>query len=220
MIEIFFIIIFIIVFVTILTGQKKKELLNQTFYDYKKVYPFLSELKKNKVPIKNEVLHVSKELWKTWPETYLYKNKDGWKIFPFYGFYHWVPENCEKCPVIYNILKKIPGLRTATLSRLGSNTQLKPHYGYNSLSNYILRCHYGILVDKGCIIGCENDIREMKENDIIVFDDSKLHYAENNGNHDRIVLILDIDRPNFIKKGTSIVEKTDELTELLNFFKN
>ena len=68
---------------------------------------------------------------------------------------------------------------------------------YNSV-NCVLRCHYGIIVDQGCI-GCENDVREMKEDDIMVFDDSKLHYTENNGNHDRIVL-LDVDRPNFIKK--------------------
>jgi aspartyl/asparaginyl beta-hydroxylase (cupin superfamily) len=60
----------------------------------------------------------------------------------------------------------------------------------------------------------------MKEYKIVVFDDSKLHFAENNGNHDRIVLILDIERPSFVKKGTSDVEDTSELTQFINYMKD
>ena len=55
----------------------------------------------------------------------------------------------------------------------------------------------------------------MKENKIIVFDDSKMHYAENNGDSDRIILILDIERPDFVKKGISDIENTNELNEFI-----
>ena len=158
--------------------------------------------------------------WKVWPEKYLYKNNNGWKVLPFYGFGQWIPNNCKKCPTIYKIIKRIPGLKTASLSRLTSGTKLEPHYGWAKLSNYVLRCQYGIIVGDNCILGCENDIVEMKENKIVVFDDSKLHYAQNNGNSDRIVLILDINRPSNVKKGESDVEDTTELTQFINLMKD
>ena len=59
----------------------------------------------------------------------------------------------------------------------------------------------------------------MTENKIIVFDDSKLHYAQNNGSKDRIILILDIDRPKNVKIGTSTVEDTAELNNFIDSIK-
>ena len=195
------------------------EKLNQRFYDYKQVFPFLEKFKHHNEYIKYDVLNIIKNDWKSWPEKYLYNNEDGWKVFPFYGFNIWIDENCKKCPTIYKLLKTIPGLRTASLSRLRPDTKLIPHQGWAELSNNVLRCHYGIFVKDNCIIGCENEITEMRENEIIVFDDSKIHYAENNGNQDRIVLILDIDRPHYIEKGKSSVKNTTELLHFIDIFK-
>lgn len=198
---------------------KKEKLLNKTFYNYKDVYPFLGELKKKRYPIKKEVIKVINDDWKVWPEKYLFKNENGWKVFPFYAFGFWIKNNCEKCPVIHNIIKKIPGLRTASLSRLKPGTKLEPHYGWAKLSNYVLRCQYGIICGDNCILGCENDIVDVKENKIIVFDDSKLHYAQNNGKKDRIILILDIERPKNVEQGKSDVKDTSELTGFIKYMK-
>ncbi len=56
-------------------------------------------------------------------------------------------------------------------------------------------------------------------NDWIVFDDSKLHYAENKSDEERIVLIVDLERPSHIKKGRSNVEETSELMEIVKKMK-
>jgi len=215
------IIIIIVLFIlTVSVTLIKKKLLDKKFYNYKDVYPFLEDLKKNRKNIKTEVNTIIKADWKIWPESYLYKNKNGWKVFPLYGFDHWIHKNCIKCPNIYKIIKKIPNLKTASLSRLTPGTKLEPHYGWAALSNYVLRCQYGIIVYDNCILGCEDEIVEMKENKIIVFDDSKLHYAQNNGTKDRIVLILDIKRPDNVKIGESVVNDTTELKQFIEYMKS
>ena len=139
--------------------------------------------------------------------------------FSFYAFGFWIKKNCDKCPIIYNLIKKIPGLKTASLSRLTPGTKLEPHHGWAKLSNYVLRCQYGIICDNNCILGCENDIVDVKENKIIVFDDSKLHYAQNNGKKDRIILILDIERPKNVELGKSDVTDTSELKGFIKYMK-
>jgi len=195
------------------------QLLNQRFYDYKKVYPELEILKDNRNKIIEEVENINKLSWDDWPEKDLYKDDMSWKVFPFYGFNIWITHNCDMCPEITKIIKKIPNLRTASLSKFKSKTKLKPHKGYANLSNDILRCHYGIKVPDLCYIYVENDKQQMKNNEIIVFDDSKTHYAENLGDDDRIVLILDIERPDFIEKGKSDYIDNGELNSFINSFK-
>jgi ornithine lipid ester-linked acyl 2-hydroxylase len=214
--KILILLFFVILFCDLFTQRK---LLDRRFYDYKEVYPFLENLKLNRNEIRNEVLSITKEHWKDWPETQLYKNKSGWKVLPFYGFGFWIKKNCIRYPKLYSLLKKIPGLRTATLSRLTPGTKIEPHQGWAKLSNYVLKCQYGIIVDDDCILGCEYEVVEMKENKIIVFDDSKIHYAQNNGKEDRIILILDIDRPSFVKKGMSKVGDTTELNHFIEYMK-
>ena len=88
-----------------------------------------------------------------------------------------------------------------------------------SLSNNVLRCHYGIKVPNECYIYVETEKQQMLDNEIIVFDDSKLHSAGNFSNEDRIVLILDIERPDYIEKGKSESKDTQELLSFINSFK-
>lgn len=199
---------------------KKNKLLDKTFYNYKNIYPFLEKLKHERKGIRQEVLNIINDDWKVWPEKYLYKNNNGWKVLPFYGFGFWIENNCKKCPLIHKIIKNIPGLKTASLSRLTPGTKLEPHYGWAKLSNYVLRCQYGILCGDNCILGCEDDVVNVTENKIIVFDDSKLHYAQNNGKDDRIILILDIERPKNVKIGRSTVTDTSELTQFIDYMRD
>ena len=197
-----------------------KKLFNYNFYNYKDIYPFLEVLKDNKIEIKNEVDNILKEKWNIWPEENLYTKGGEWKIFPFYGFDIWIEHNCKKCPVIFDILKNIPGLKTALLSKLKPNTTLDKHRGWANLSNYVLRCQYGINVNSKCFLGCNEEIVKMEEDMIVVFDDSEWHYAENKGDCDRIVLILDIERPSYVKLGESDIEETPELFDFINEIKN
>ena len=74
-----------------------------------------------------------------------------------------------------------------------------------------LRCQYVIFVGSNCKLFVKDEFKKMEDNKIIVFDDSKIHYAKNYGEKDRIILILDIIRPKNIKKGESSVLETDDL---------
>jgi aspartyl/asparaginyl beta-hydroxylase (cupin superfamily) len=63
------------------------------------------------------------------------------------------------------------------------------------------------------------EIRFHKENEWLIFDDSMTHYAENQSDRDRVVLIVDIERPWNIKQGVSDSEDSRELIEFINQFK-
>ena len=145
-------------------------------------------------------------------------NKKNWTIFPFKIFGKWYDKNIKLCPKINLLLKNIPDLINASLSRLTPETSLEPHQGWAKLSNYILRCHLGIIIPGNSYIYCDNEKRKQEINKWIIFDDSKLHWADNNSNSDRIVLILDIKRPKYIKNGKSNIEETTELIDFINIY--
>jgi beta-hydroxylase len=192
---------------------------NEISSDLNKIYGYDMDL------IRSETRSLSN--WLSWPETELYEvnNPNGWKVIPFYGFGTWVDQTCNKCPTISNFLRQIRGLKLATLSKLSPGMKLVPHKGWANHSNYVIRCHFGIVVPSGCYISVQNngsdveEIRFHKENEWLIFDDSKIHYAENKSASDRIVLIVDIERPAHIRAGVSDSEDSKELLDFIDQFK-
>lgn len=205
--------------------------LDQPFYEPYEIYPELSLIHDVSEDIIKEVKNLN-ETWTPWPETYLYDKKGSWNVFPIYINYRqgnledqWSKYH-DKLPTLTAFLKKIPGLRVATLSNMEPNTKLKPHRGWGNHSNYVLRCHWGIDVPGTdlCYVSVADSttmehIRYQENGKWLVFDDSKFHYAENMSDKWRTVLILDIERPDYIKKGTSEVDDSDELKKLLENFR-
>jgi aspartyl/asparaginyl beta-hydroxylase (cupin superfamily) len=110
---------------------------------------------------------------------------------------------------------------------LSPGTKLTPHRGWGFHSNHVIRCHYGIIIPKNkCLIYVkedvtnENKIKFHSQFEWLIFDDSKTHYAENFRNTDRIILILDIARPDDIEPGNAVDGNTNELAEIVKYFKN
>ena len=167
--KIFIVIIVIIIVLSILSliyfYINQRNIFNDTictdfnyFYNTKNEdFKFLEDINKFSNNIYNETLNINSN-WHDWPETNLYNKNagDSWKIFPFYGFGIWIDKNCHRCPNIYNFIKTIPNLKLATLSKLSSQTKLKPHRGWGSHSNFVIRCHYGISVPEKCYISVSN----------------------------------------------------------------
>jgi aspartyl/asparaginyl beta-hydroxylase (cupin superfamily) len=200
---------------------------NELFYDVNDVFPELEKIHKLRPIIMNEVNNVIKlqSQWNDWPEKDLYDGKGTWKIFPLYAFGIWVDENCKLMPKLTKFIKSIPKLKLATLSKLSPGMKLIPHQGWGKHSNVVLRAHYGLIVpEKQCYIKVSDENREKikfhKNDEWMVFDDSKTHMAENKSHNDRIVLILDIERPEYIEKGKSKIGDSKELIEIVNYFKN
>ena len=200
--------------------------MNECFYK-SELFPELLHIKKYEEEIIKEfhILENKKDFWIDWPETELYENQQ-WQVLPFYAFGKWSKKNCKLMPNLTNFLKSIPNLKIASLSKLGPNTKLEPHKGWGDYSNNVIRCHYGLKIPSNkCYVYVKHDNnttyekRNHKYKEWIIFDDSKDHYAYNKSKYERIVLIIDIKRPSFFKKGTSNVQYSKELINLINEFK-
>lgn len=110
------------------------------------------------------------------------------------------------------------GLRTAIFSRLDGQTRLTPHVGYPFLANRVLRCHVVLNCENNtCYVEVEGRRVYVSKGDVVVFDDSKLHSAGNEGTQQRIVLLLDIDRPKHIKPGTATPGQYGDLEKIANW---
>lgn len=195
---------------------------NKTFYK-PEIYPELNNIDYNKVKLELEKYIKDNDDWKDWPEYELWKNKNEtfeWKVIPLMCFGKWSDKYTKLFPETVSEIKNIPELVSVGFSKFGPKTRLELHKGWANLSNNCLRCHLGLKIPEDkCniyVVGKTYDKMIQKEGKWIIFDDSLYHSADNNSNEERIILILDIKRPNNIYKGTSDVQ---ESTELINFVK-
>jgi aspartyl/asparaginyl beta-hydroxylase (cupin superfamily) len=190
---------------------------DQNFYEQSREYPQLNAITLQATTIRDELQAYAKTDWIEWPEKELVNNKSNndWKVIPLMAFGKWSAKHCLAFPQTVTILKQIRGLRSAGFSKLGPGTILRPHQGWEHLSNKVLRCHYGINVPENCGIWCNGESRDQHQDEWLVFDDSKMHSAWNRSTRDRIVLILDLDRPRDVARGTSTVATSEELNQFV-----
>lgn len=192
---------------------------NDRFYD-SNIFPALECIEESYDVILKEFDENHKNLEVQWPEKNLYNESKSelWNIIPMYGFGIW-NERLGSCfPETMSRIKKIPGLKTAIFSRLGPNTQLKKHQGWQTLSNKVLRCQMGIKIPKNARSGIEVEdvFKQVEIGKFVVFDDSKMHVGVNKSHdEDRVVLILDIKRPWWVQNGKSKVKETAEVHKLI-----
>ncbi len=123
--------------------------------------------------------------------------RNRWRAFSFMFWSVKMKKNLEKCPQISHVLKQIPGLISASVSILEPHTEIFPHRGD---TNAIYRCHLGLkipasLPDCGFNVGGEE--RSWVQGKTLTFEDSAEHFAWNNTNERRYVLLLDIIKPEF-----------------------
>ena len=102
-------------------------------------------------------------------------------------------------PETMKLLKPIKDISMISFSRMDGNTHIDRHLGYQS---NVYRVVYGISIPapgKSTLHVINNkgsfDRVEMAEGKAIIFDDSKEHYAENNSDQERIVLLFDFLQP-------------------------
>ncbi|KAJ0411334.1 hypothetical protein ATCC90586_005743 [Pythium insidiosum] len=204
------------------------------FYSYREFFPELEVLKTHYDVIREEMEAVMQGTsWPFWPEKHYTEGESEWRVFPFcYTFpahdatkTTWVNATSAMCPRTVAILQSIPNLRTALFSKLGPNTTLSAHRGWADLSNHILRCHLGLIVptlENGkpcCSMVVGGEVVDHAERELMVFDDSKLHYAYNNHpEQTRLVLIVDLYRPDHLPRGRATGGHTDELDEFIENF--
>lgn len=110
----------------------------------------------------------------------------------------------NKCPVLYKYLQQVPGLVSFSLSRLAPHSTVEPHRGD---TNAVMRCHLGIEVPAGlpeCGLQAGAEQQAWGEGKWLFFNDAFKHSAWNHTDKRRIVLIMDVIRPEFLSKKRRI----------------
>ena len=140
-------------------------------------------------------------------------NESGkWRSF---GFYFWGMRAdtriCSYFRETITLLKTIPNLVSASISVMEPNSEIKPHYGD---TNAIYRCHLGLkipgkLPEIGFQVGYEK--RSWEEGRFLIFNDAAYHKAWNSSEQSRIILILDVIRPEFEHKKLGICVRVQSI---------
>lgn len=107
---------------------------------------------------------------------------------------------CRECPGTVNLLRDIPGLVSASVSIMEPHAEIKPHFGD---TDAIYRCHLGLVIPgglPGCGIRVGYEDRAWQHGQLIVFNDANYHTAWNQTDQRRIVMILDIIRPEYLRQ--------------------
>lgn len=127
-----------------------------------------------------------------------------WKTM---GLYYWkfrIHHVCKECPKTEAIIKQLPNCTSFSVSMLEPGSNINPHQGD---TDAIIRCHIGLVVpgtlpDLGFQVG--NEIRTWEEGKALPFCDAITHTAWNHTDKRRIILNLDIMRPELASQTNQV----------------
>lgn len=126
-------------------------------------------------------------------------DNDDWRTFDLTQLGRPVPERVAMAPETYaaisghaplcNIVNRAPSIM---FSLLGAGKRIPPHTG---MINARFICHLPLIVPGPGALRVGTTTRPWCEGQLLVFDDSIEHEAWNDADHDRLVLIFDVWRP-------------------------
>lgn len=120
---------------------------------------------------------------------------DHWKVFILFGFGTAVERNCALCPETARLLRMVPGFQSAWFSILAPRYHILPHRG---VTKTILRAHLGLITPQDrerCRMRVRDQIVTWEPGKLVVFDDFNYHEVWNDTDEERVVLIVDFNRP-------------------------
>ena len=120
--------------------------------------------------------------------------KYGWTKFylNWYGYTHASAQ--RTCPKTVEILSKVPAVNGAMFSILPPGGQLTRHLDPVACS---LRYHLGLATpnDDRCYISVDDNKYSWRDGEPLLFDVTYLHYAHNDSDKLRVILMCDVERP-------------------------
>jgi beta-hydroxylase len=133
--------------------------------------------------------------------------KYGWSKFyvKWYGYTH----NSAKqlCPKTVEILNKIPNVNGAMFTLLPAGSKLTRHSDPIACS---LRYHLGLATPNtdDCYINIDEQFYSWRDGYALLFDETYLHFAKNDTEFDRLILMCDVERPtNFVGSFVNSIYK-------------
>ena len=144
---------------------------------------------------------------------------DGWKRFYIKWYGPPDPLAVKTCPRTVELLQTMPEVHLGMFSILLPGSRIPHHFGP---ARMCLRYHMGISVPapgKDCFIVVRGDQYHWRDGEDVMFDDTMTHHVANNSDQTRVVLFLDIERPQtpFFKPLTrAVIQNIGPLTTRAN----
>ncbi len=120
---------------------------------------------------------------------------DRWRTLVLYGYGFRSGRNCAACPETTRLIEQIPGMTSAWFSILAPGKHVPRHAG---VTKGLIRCHLGLKVPaerERCRMQVADETFAWEEGHCVLFDDSRKHEVWNDTDEERVVLILDFERP-------------------------
>lgn len=120
--------------------------------------------------------------------------KTGWKRFYLKWYEDSHPSAMTLCPHTTTLLKGLPSVKAAMFAELPDGSRLPRHRDPYAGS---LRYHLGLITpnDGRCFIDVDGTTYSWRDGEGVLFDETYIHYAENQSGQDRLILFCDIERP-------------------------
>ncbi len=173
---------------------------DETFFDNDR-FPWIAEIETNWTTIRDELERVLEDREALPNFQDISKDQieitddDHWKTFFLYGFGFEARLGVEMCPRTAELMRQIPGMKTAMFSILSPRKHILDHRGpYKG----VLRYHLGLIVPEdaeSCRIRVGEDVRHWEEGQSMIFDDTYNHEDWNDTDETRVVLFVDVLRP-------------------------
>ncbi len=144
--------------------------------------------------------------------------KGKWSVLALINQGTLINETCEKCPVAFEIIKKLTRCMIGNMfcyamySSLEPGSIIEPHTGP---CNFRIRCHVPLITPKGFRLHVGKKSIEWKRGRLIMFDDSLIHSVISDSNDcvdNRVVFIIDIWHPEVnqdIQKGLNTLFESE-----------
>jgi ornithine lipid ester-linked acyl 2-hydroxylase len=170
------------------------------FFD-KDLFPYNRTLEENWKTIRTELEQILEHrehippFHQISPDQSRISTGDHWLTFILYGFGHRSERNCQQCPRTTRVLETIPRLKSAWFSILAPGYHIPPHRG---VTKGVVRTHLGLIIPRereACRIRVGDQTRRWEEGKCLVLDDTFEHEVWNETDEQRVVLIIDVERP-------------------------
>ena len=119
--------------------------------------------------------------------------KTGWKRFYLKWYEDSHPSAMTLCPQTTELLRSLPSVKAAMFAELPDGSRLPRHRDPYAGSLRYHRADYPN--DDRCFIEVDGERYSWRDGEGVMFDETYLHYAENQSGQNRLILFCDIERP-------------------------
>lgn len=129
--------------------------------------------------------------------------RTGWTRFYLKWYGETLPSAQAACPKTMALLDQVKGLKAAMFTMLPPGARLVRHRDPYAGS---VRYHLGLVTpnDDRCFIDVDGERYSWRDGEDVVFDETYIHFAENETDQDRLILFCDIQRPMMFAWSTAV----------------